>query len=132
MNLLPRRLFDNVQCHLNVMKLVILHLLLEGFDSREPTVTIRCGCKETIPAQWCISGCQFAQHVRDPRGVIRLVPLTDPIALRIGRAACMRLHQTRTIETHGDHPEQLERGQILRVEHLDDHRAAFTQGSQPT
>lgn len=69
---------------------------------------------------------QDVEEGEGPRGW-RAEAVADPVAFGVGRAARVRFRESRVVETSGEGPKELVGGDLIRVEHLDDHRAAGTE-----
>ena len=75
-----------------------------------------------VPALWSIRCRESAQEIQYPRRGATITA-THPVALRIGWATCVWLHETDAFKTGAQYPDELQRCTILGVKHFDDHRA---------
>ncbi len=81
-------------------------------------------CKDVIPSMVGPRGRQTAQKIQSPGGRTAIAA-TDPVAFGVRGATRVGLDEGRTIKTDTQEPDEFQGGTVLRVEHLDDHRAVW-------
>ena len=107
-----------------------LYLLLESLNLCYPYHgKFRDARKQMVPTVRRIRRREGTKELDNPiRGAVKSGPY--PVALRIRRATCVRLHESRVVKAAGERPYEFQSGSALHIKELQYHCAALIERSQ--